>query len=998
MVRAGFIAAFVVALALASSSAHASPTFNQPPDQTLVAGQPLSNLTNLQATDSLLNTIQRWTVRAVTSSGGVCTATTAPALPELTASFTTGFSPVHITIAWPGEATAYSLGTQCLEIAPCDVNGCTPRTVKIVVNKAGEQVAMKVHDQVLYPGDEQGQDLAIYGRNVSLTASTPASSLLSLVSCPSGGAGCSPPALPPWIGATQSATRFAADPPFGTATGDWIFRASPPAAATTESEPNNSAASADALTSGTTIAGTLSTASDVDMFAFNTVAGEASTLKITGACPPQTILAFVDTDGSTLMNSSSTCSNVTVTPPTSGVRFARIFTSAASAAYSLLLTNPADIAPTGAKNFKVRVLDRGLTTSTFGDNISAAVILGEDEPHNNSISEPAVIPPFGIVRGDIFPAGDTDLFQFYARPGVTGFEVAGEDQFCPGAMTLSIVENTAAGLVTRATSSSDPAHGICAAVYYDVPSEGFFYVKVAAVGAVDGYILFRNTGNEANPDNEPNNTFDQIGEFMNDFVGTDGQLSSASDVDYEQFTGPVSAGSHVSVRVTGQENDVCPRAGLSLHLQFDNRGSVCGALPAGAIDDVAVSVGVGSVCPSLEDITLPCTGNYAVFTANGPAAYRIVGGVVNAAPPPLSVPDSLVFENSQLGNEQTVTYGKCNVGAFTVDDEQQFINASSVALYDVTNLGSSLLPTCGGASSTAEFDNDGVCRLFDAPLMSDGDEETRQHFTPERLDTGRILFSPLATDINKIIRLHAVAMQRDAVGSRAIGSWAGGSTILRLHVLSGGNDMVVRTPDECDTSCAMTGCPLASTEGLCADGKAKCIINKSYREGDHFRLRLERYNRLITNVVVARCTSIADSACTQPLNGVTYDVPTDELRWDVPDTAGTTTNFFRIRSTGDSSRGESTSDFYVQVGTIDVTPFSGTGADLYPAAVRPSAPAGFSPELDDRVSHRSGEFLDVGFDTNTSLGRSLLQNDLVPVRINRETANSRPHAYSVDVV
>lgn len=180
-----------------------------------------------------------------------------------------------------------------------------------------------------------------------------------------------------------------------------------------ESEPNNNAATADALTGtdgrirGSFIPTTnVPATNDVDWYSFTTTVPNskvyAATMTTGSGGVTDSVLAVVGTDGTTVLElddqdgsamgaNSSTISGTTL---------------AAVGTYYLRVTNFSTTSPIAPYDLYFAVRD-------------PATVTAETEPNNNGT--PQVLPASQYVSGSINPVGDTDTFTFNAAAGDTVF-------------------------------------------------------------------------------------------------------------------------------------------------------------------------------------------------------------------------------------------------------------------------------------------------------------------------------------------------------------------------------------------------------------------------------------------------------------------------------------------------------------------------------------------------------------------------------------------------
>ncbi len=1004
-----FPIAIVVASAFAGTPALAqSITVSSPGDQSVIAGQTLSfNVTsNVNATWSIIRnpSIQTRGCGGLPPIGFLA--------PVIGATISSGPS-TSATVTYDGAYTAYGIGTQtCVKVTACVGTTCSSSAFfNIVVSKSSaEHATARAHNTVVDIGSTKGTKIAVYPRQSSVLSGVLPSTVMELASCPPGAAECAPPSLPSWITGANITDRYGviAKPPFGTVPGLWTFRVKPPSI-TSEREPNDSTTNADPITNGVNVTGSVSHNilfgfGDTDVFFVEGVSGQTLTAEEVAPCPSlATTVAIVDRNGNTLNTRSAAagvCASVSLIMTSNAQHFISVSTSGnGNTDYVLRARGPAGQPPPGSRTVDLHLIgpdnvrtDRRYNAAGSTDPFPAEA---EDEPRNDVFAEGAV-SQFGPVRGDLDPAGDTDTFQFYADPRFPStFAIVGDHGGpCPSSsMRLVIKENTNGGLVTLADSDDHP--GACAAIHeFVAPHEGSYYVTVSddANEQAPGYML-EDLG-DGGTEHEPNGTTGTAS-FIGEPEGVMaiGSLSSSSDVDFWFLQNKILPGDVIAARATGVD-EVCPGA-MTLSLLYDNTSGSCSAVGAGVVVIDTVT-GDGTTCPAFDLEVAPCAGTYYLEASNGPVdEYRIIGRIFPASPP---LPD--VTGDFGEFDTQTFTYGTCGAGQSLAysGNTGTFHNVSHVALYDES--GESTTPACS-ASTTAAFDGAGICRFFADEPVDDG--TLGISFVYDRRGSSSILYAPDLSQFGPVgaplfKKFHVVGYASGADPTRnadskylkSVGNFfLFADTTLHYSNARGGNDLEYQMRHECNTYCGLPGCATFSDPSDCG-GKAACVVDAPYDEGAHIRFDLSRYNRT-ASVTLARCTGFSDSACTQPLLGASYDSATDELRWDVPSTAGTAQQFFRLRA---QASGDPTNDFYFVVNTRDVPAFGLTGSDLYPASLREDHPEGFQTE-DARFVEVAGAF---GFSHNTPASRSLLPNDIVIARVlGLNGLFAPPRTFHVDV-
>lgn len=257
--------------------------------------------------------------------------------------------------------------------------------------------------------------------------------------------------------------------------------------AVSESEPNDTPATATPLPAGGAIAvGTISTVSDVDYYSFTVPAG-----------------AFVELDAATYDTSGVTCNGIDTV--------LRLYNSTPS-----LLTSDSDSGvdlcslihtDLGQGTYTIAVASQyGTTTFSYLLDVTLTQIpvVAETEPNDdgsvasgtNDFSAANANGPFSsdvIVTGSISPSGDEDVYAVAntsAAPATVRFETyVGGIGLCSSGDTYLYIRN-AAGTVLW--SDDDSGIGLCSRLTYTIPAGTTVYAHVTAFadsGTINGYLL-----------------------------------------------------------------------------------------------------------------------------------------------------------------------------------------------------------------------------------------------------------------------------------------------------------------------------------------------------------------------------------------------------------------------------------------------------------------------------------------------------------------------------
>ncbi len=385
-----------------------------------------------------------------------------------------------------------------------------------------------------------------------------------------------------------------------------------------ETEPNNTLATANPIVPDVTIAGTLNPTGDVDFFAFEAGAGQQVTIDVdaqslTPKSLADTVITLYDSDGRQLAENDD---------ESPGMRDSLLrFTVPTAGRYVFRLR---DVAQRGGPNFTYRVR----VTLTGGAPPGRFI---ESEP-NNSIAQANSITPNVTIRGVLDPSGDVDFFAFQANVGQrVRIDVAAKRLTPPSAADTVVALFDSSG--RKLAENDDRAPGqLDSLLEFTFTAAGRYFFSVRDFGnkggsgfSYEASVTLTGGAPARVNESEPNNTFAQAQAIVPDVLIV-GRLDPAGDVDFFSFT--ADAGQRLTVDINARSLTPPSEADTVVTL-FDSNGQ-----PLAENDDA------GGSLDSFLTFEIPRSGRYFVRVRNfspkgGPSyAYEALITLTGAAPPP----------------------------------------------------------------------------------------------------------------------------------------------------------------------------------------------------------------------------------------------------------------------------------------------------------------------------------------------------------------------------